>query len=263
MDIISARVLASGGAGLILLLPMLLRSGRGALPLTGDWPRILLASFFNMMLFPYALMAGVTLLGPGQSAILTYTMPVWTALLAVPILGERLNRRRLIALGLGLVAVVLVAAGQAMRAEPSLLGLGLGIFAGFCFAAGTVANKALAWRSPMPVVSAWQLLVAAPPAVLLWLALPGQTYLHLGETRGLLGAGYMALFANAIAYLVWFRLVGRLSAGVAGLSLLVVPCIGVASSAALGLRPVGWPELVALLLVLAAISLVMRRPAAG
>jgi drug/metabolite transporter (DMT)-like permease len=56
--------------------------------------------------------------------------------------------------------------------------------------------------------------------------------------------------------------VGRLKASVASLSLLVVPCIGVASSAVLVQRAIGPFDVAALACVLGAIALVMWRPTA-
>jgi drug/metabolite transporter (DMT)-like permease len=69
----------------------------------------------------------------------------------------------------------------------------------------------------------------------------------------------MTVFANALAYAAWFPLVGRLKASVASLSLLVVPCLGVASSALLVQREIGYFDLAALVCVLGAITLVVRR----
>ena len=63
---------------------------------------MLALSLLNKVVFPLALITGVMLVGPGQTAILNYTMPLWASLLAVPVLGERLDRRTLAALGLGL-----------------------------------------------------------------------------------------------------------------------------------------------------------------
>ncbi len=262
VDILTARLLASLGAGGLLLGVAVARHGAGWVPDRADWPGTALASLFNMVLFPLSLMGGVMLVGPGQSAILTYTMPLWAALLAVPVLGERPDRRTLLALGLGLGAVALVLAGNASRVEPTALGVGLGIAGGAFFAAGTVVSKKVAWRSPMLLVTAWQLLLGTLPAALLWLALHDQTYFRPGSLRGVAGTLYMVLFANALAYLAWFPLVGRLPASVATLSLLVVPCIGVASSALLAQRPIGVLDLAALLLVLGSTLLVLRRPAA-
>ncbi|MFC7543718.1 hypothetical protein ACFQU2_35590 [Siccirubricoccus deserti] len=54
---------------------------------------------------------------------------------------------------------------------------------------------------------------------------------------------------------------GRLKASVASLSLLVVPCIGVASSALLVQRKIGSFDVAGLVCILSAIALVVRRRA--
>ncbi len=114
----------------------------------------------------------------------------------------------------------------------------------------------------MLLVTAWQLLLGTPPAFVVWLLLYDDTYLRPEAGRGLFGLFYMVVFANALAYAAWFPLVGRLKASVASLSLLVVPCLGVASSALLVQREIGPLDVAALACVLGAIALVVRRPAA-
>ena len=114
----------------------------------------------------------------------------------------------------------------------------------------------------MLLTTTWQLLLGTPPAFVVWLLLHDHTYLHPDAGRGLFGLFYMVVFANALAYAAWFPLVGRLKASVASLSLLVVPCIGVASSALLVEREIGPLDVAALACVLGAIALVVRRPAA-
>jgi len=258
VDLVTARLLANAGAGLILLLLLCLRAPGGrVLPRRQEWRGILALSLLIMVVFPFALIAGVMLVGPGQAAILNYTMPLWASVLAVPVLGERLDGRTLLALALGLAAVLLVLAGAGGTSAP---GVGLGLLAGATFGAGTVLSKRLRFRSPVLLITTWQLLLGAPPALLLWLLLREHTYLHPGAWRGLFGLFYMVVFANALAYAAWFPLVGRLRASVASLSLLVVPCLGVASSALMVQRPVGGFDLAALACVLGAIALVLRRP---
>lgn len=261
VDLISARLAANIGAG-ALLLGLLAARGEALLPHRTEWRGIAALSLLIMVVFPYCLIAGVMLVGPGQAAILNYTMPLWASVLAVPVLGERLDRRTLMALGLGLVAVLLVLAGVSGPEGPGALGVALGLGAGATFGAGTVLSKKLRFRSPVMLITTWQLLLGAPPALLVWLLLQDHTYLHAESARGLFGLFYMVVFANALAYAAWFPLVGRLKASVASLSLLVVPCLGVASSALLGLRPAGAFDVAALVCVLVSISLVMRRPPA-
>jgi probable blue pigment (indigoidine) exporter len=178
----------------------------------------------------------------------------------VPILGEQLDRRTILALGLGLAAGLLVLLGTIGPEGPSALGVALGLTAGATFGAGTVLSKKLRFRSPVLLITTWQLLLGTPPAFLVWLALYPHTYWHPEATRGVFGLLYMIFFANALAYAAWFTLVGRLKASVASLSLLVVPCLGLAGSALLVNRPVGPFDVAALACVLGAIALVLRRP---
>ena len=262
VDLVTARLLANAGAGTLLLLLCACAPGRRVLPRRGEWRGILALGLLVMVVFPFALIAGVMLVGPGQAAILNYTMPLWASLLAVPVLGERLDRRTVLALGLGLAAVLLVLAGAAGPGGPGGLGVALGLAAGATFGAGTVLSKKLRFRSPVLLITAWQLLLGTPPAFAAWLLLHDATYLHPGAGRGLFGLFYMVVFANALAYAAWFPLVGRLKASVASLSLLVVPCLGVASSALLVQRQIGPFDVAALACVLGAIALVVRRPAA-
>ena len=137
-----------------------------------------------------------------------------------------------------------------------------GLVAGATFGAGTVLSKKLRFRSPVMLTTAWQLLLGTPPAFVVWLLLHDHTYLNPDAGRGLFGLFYMVVFANALAYAAWFPVVGRLKASVASLSLLVVPCLGVASSALLVQREIGAVDVAALVCVLGAIALVARRPAA-
>jgi drug/metabolite transporter (DMT)-like permease len=158
--------------------------------------------------------------------------------------------------------VLLVLAGTAgPGGRPSGLGVALGLAAGATFGAGTVLGKKLRFRSPVLLTTAWQLLLGTPPAFAAWLLLHDHTYLRPDAGRGLFGLFYMVVFANALAYAAWFPLVGRLKASVASLSLLVVPCIGVAGSALLVQREIGSFDVAALVCVLGAIVLVVRRPA--
>ena len=263
VDLISARLLANAGAGVLLLLLCLRAPGRRLLLRREEWPGVLALSLLIMVVFPFALIAGVLLVGPGQAAILNYTMPLWASLLAVPVLGESLDRRTLMALGLGLAAVLLVLAGTMGPEGPSGLGVALGLAAGATFGAGTVLSKKLRFRSPVLLVTAWQLLLGTPPAFAIWLLFHQHTYLHADAARGLFGLFWMVVFANALAYAAWFPMVGRLRASVASLSLLVVPCIGVASSAVLVQRQISSFDVAALACVLGAIALVLRRPQAA
>ena len=78
------------------------------------------------------------------------------------------------------------------------------------------------------------------------------------RTETWLAFGYHVLFAQALAYLVWFEMVSRVSAGAASLGTLMVPAVGFLSAMAiLGERP-SWTDGFGLVLVVAAAATVMR-----
>ena len=96
-----------------------------------------------------------------------FTMPVWTALLAAVLLGERLTRPRVVMLVLGLVGVLLIIRPGALPVEFAAFVMLLG---SLCYAAQFIATKRLtASESPIGVLF-WMSVIQSPVA--LALALP-------------------------------------------------------------------------------------------
>lgn len=87
----------------------------------------------------YAWMHGLAVLPLATVFALEFTAPVWLALLAVPLLGERLTPRRAGAIGLGLAGVLIVLRPAQGLDPASLFVLGAAI--GFALVA--IATKAL------------------------------------------------------------------------------------------------------------------------
>ena len=86
------------------------------------WAHICVASLFNIVAFsvftPFAQLAAET----SRVAIMVYTMPIWAAMLALPILGERLTATRLTALALciaGMAILIAPLAALDIRVESS------------------------------------------------------------------------------------------------------------------------------------------------
>jgi drug/metabolite transporter (DMT)-like permease len=94
--------------------------------------------------------------GAGQVAILAYTMPLWTTLLAWPVLGERIGWSQAIALAIAF-------AGIACMIGPlhgNLLADLLAVAAGLSWAVGIVLAKQLQERTHVDVFSLtlWQMI---------------------------------------------------------------------------------------------------------
>ena len=76
-------------------------------------------------------------LNAGEAATLAYTMPVWAALLAWPILREQLGLHRIMALMLGISGVAVLLGGNVFHAETDKLpGVAIALTAAMLFALG-------------------------------------------------------------------------------------------------------------------------------
>src|SRR5207302_1708695 len=86
--------------------------------------------------------AAITLIGVSLASLLTSTHPVWTTLLAWRFLGEPIQRRRVLAMGLALIGCALVVHifdPDALHA--TLAGSALGLAAGLTYAVYSTLGK--------------------------------------------------------------------------------------------------------------------------
>jgi drug/metabolite transporter (DMT)-like permease len=169
----------------------------------------------------------VALAGAGKSAVLGYTMPFWTALLAWPFLGERIAGLRWVALGLAAAGLALVVAPLDRRAFVSD---GLAVAAGISWAASAVYAKRFRARHDVELLSltAWQLLWGTVPLVVLMLVLP----MNIRWTPSFLAAmAFISVGGGALGWFLWMFILSRLPAGVAGIASLATPVVGVLSAA--------------------------------
>jgi drug/metabolite transporter (DMT)-like permease len=102
-----------------------------------------------------------------------FTMPVWTALLAMPILGERLNRGRIVMLACGFTGILIILKPGFGVVQPAALVMLAGSFA---YASMNIATKRLVEKDSALAIlfymSAIQLPLGLVPALAQWVT-PG------------------------------------------------------------------------------------------
>jgi drug/metabolite transporter (DMT)-like permease len=256
-DLFSSRLIIMPISGLILL-AVGVRSGAPALPERRAWGQIALTGLFNMGLFQIFLIAGIATLGPSRTPIIIYTMPAWSALLAVFLLKERITLRIALSLALSLVAVGLVVS-QETAARTTPVGTFLTLLAAISFAIGTVLTKKTAARGDLNINAAWQILTGTIPVIAIWLVFARTAYFRPEHLRGIAALVWLILVSNVLAYFCWFRIIRAFPASVASLTTLVVPCVGFASSALLIGGDISWLDVVALGLIVGAVALVLTK----
>ena len=139
------------------------------------------------------------------------------------------------------------------------MGTLLTLLAAISFGIGTVLTKRMAVAGDPTINAAWQILLGTAPVLVVWLAFAHDAYFHPEQVRGLVALAWLILVSNVLAYACWFRIIRALPAAVASLTTLVVPCIGFGSSALLTATPISWLDLVALGLIVAAVTLALAR----
>ncbi|MGH8403102.1 MAG: DMT family transporter [Gammaproteobacteria bacterium] len=246
-DFIALRTML-GGICLLLVLVALRR------PLKPHNLRgVLWLGFFQTTLFTTLAFWSLVHGGAGKAAVLTYTMPFWVILLAIPFLGERIRK-------LQWLAVLVAFTGMLCIFEPwhrnsGLVSSIIAVLAGVTWAASVIVAKKIPVRSMWELLSltGWQMLFGGIPIVLIAWWLPSHP-IHWSGTF-IWSLFYNVIPANALAWLLWLYVLQRLSASVTGLCSLAVPVVGVlAAWLQLGERPDG-PEATGMTLIIAALVL--------
>ncbi|MFG2994024.1 EamA family transporter [Streptomyces sp. NPDC048257] len=159
--------------------------------------------------FPLLFLSAYRLPG-GVAAVLGAAGPLFVVGLAALVLGERASLRTVLAAVVGAFGVSMVV----LTAEAKLDAVGIlaGVISSASMGAGTVMTKR--WGRPEGVgplaMTGWQLtaggLFIIPVAALVEGAPPAL------DGKAFLGYGYMMLINTGIAYWLWFRGIGALSA---------------------------------------------------
>ncbi|MER6319626.1 EamA family transporter [Streptomyces sp. NPDC001581] len=159
--------------------------------------------------FPLLFLSAYRLPG-GVAAVLGAAGPLFVVGLAALLLGERASLRTVLAAVVGAFGVSMVV--LTAEAKLDLVGVIAGVVSSASMGAGTVMTKR--WGRPEGVgplaMTGWQLtaggLFIIPVAALVEGAPPAL------DGRAFLGYGYMMLINTGIAYWLWFRGIGQLTA---------------------------------------------------
>ena len=140
IQIVSIRVTL---AALIFALVLLIKDRAGFRISLRDIPLFLGLGFGSILFFTVCYFTAITMMSLSTAAILLYTSPIWIMLMSFLFFHEKLNRRKLIALGLAFAGCVLVSgiSGDGMTFTGLLVGLGSGIGYGLYSILGTIALR--------------------------------------------------------------------------------------------------------------------------
>ncbi len=190
------------------LLWLFLRAFRFPLPPLSreDLPRFALAGFLGIALYHLALNLGERTVSAGSASFLIAASPIFTALLARFLLGERLNPWGWLGLGLAFLGVGLIALGEGggVRLEA---GAGWVLLAALASALYFILQKPLLLRYPTGAATLYTFALGTLPLLAF-----GPKLLRLwpeAEASARLSALYLGAFPGALAYLLWTYALAR------------------------------------------------------
>ena len=139
----------------------------------------------------YAWVYAIGMLPLATVFAIEFTMPVWTAVLAALILGERLNRGRAVMLALGLAGILIILKPGFERVPPAALVMLAGSFA---YASTMIATKRLAGNDTAFAVLFYMSAIQVPLGLIP--ALPGWVTPGLAELPWIIAVGASGLSAH-------------------------------------------------------------------
>lgn len=250
-----------GGTGVIgaaLLAALAIARGQSLKVERALWPRLMLAALLNVTGWMVLMGLALLWLPASETALIAYTMPVWAALLAWPVLGERPTMLRTIALIMAFAGLAAIMGGNGLAASAKQLpGILMALCGAIGFALGTVLAKKYPLHLPPVTAAAWQIGLGCFPIAVVGLCIETT---HLGALNEI---GWMLLFYSTVvqfcvAYVAWFAALARLPASIAAIGTMAVPVIGVVASALALHETLGPGQIAALIFTLAGVALAAR-----
>lgn len=254
------RAVAMAGAGSALLLVARLQGVSLQIP-RRYWRTVGLATFLYLVIWNIASTYAAVLIPSGQAAVLGFTMPLWSALIAWAVLGERLSPRLLLAVVLGGLGVTLLMVPSFSAYAAAPLGLATGLLSAIGWAIGTLVLKRGQVQVPVLVLTGWQLLLGSIPISIGALIL-GDGNWFVPTWQSIAVIAWITLVPMCIGNVCWFAIVGLLPANIAGLSSVMVPVVAMVSGALVHGEPLGPLQLVSMAACVAALVLALGRKSA-
>lgn len=192
------------------------------LPKKKYWPWIFLTGILQMGLNNIAAQTSMLTLGAGMVSVLNYSMPVFAAVMAHFLLGERLNWRK----GVG---IVLAIAGMAVlmdvHAGGDVTAICIGLLSAVFWGLASIFVKLkLADVNPISLTT-WQM-VCASLSLLAYTAIVPQGEV-VWNTESVLCLIYNGVLASALAFFLWSWILQHIEVSKASVAVLAVPVVGV------------------------------------
>ena len=230
--------------------------GRLTRPPRADLPVVLSITLLHMIGFGVFAAWGLQTVPTGRSVVLAYTTPLWVVPGAALFLGERLTRRRLVGVMIGMLGLLVLFNPLAFdwTSREAVLGNGAILLAALLWAASILHIRAHRWRSTPFDLVPWEMLLATVILTPLAWAATGQPTASW-DARFTALMLYAGIPGTAVAYWATAAASRALPAVTTSLGLLATPLVStVVATLWLG-EPLTLSLVIAIALILGGIAI--------
>ncbi|SDI41222.1 DMT family transporter [Natribacillus halophilus] len=219
------------GAATLLLIVWILKIG---LPPKRYWKHLIIVGILQTSIVFLLVMYGLEFVDAGQSSILLYSMPVWSSILAVIFLGEKITPAKMTGLIMGILGLLTILGWDIWTGQSFdvIFGQLLIIKAALSWAAANIYYRLRVQELPKLQASAFQMFfgaigITAATIIMEW----GEPIVLNAESI------YYILFtgvlASALCFTVWYIVISKIDMVSATISTLLVPIFGLTFSSIL------------------------------
>jgi drug/metabolite transporter (DMT)-like permease len=212
------------------------------------------------LFFAFWFLAAGTIL-PGVAAVMIYTYPLWVAILSAPVLSHALTARHWASVAVGFAGVVLVSqVGSFTGAPLAVVPIVELLIAAFAWALATVVIQRRFRGEEMLEANVYQLVGGAVGLLVLTLVLTPTALPVVTRPELWVSVLWLGVLGTAVAYSIWFHLLGRTRAATLSAYLFLVPVVAMTASAVVFRERLSYLQLVGVAFVLASIYGIGRAP---
>jgi drug/metabolite transporter (DMT)-like permease len=220
------------------------------------WREVGKLTLFNMLIWHTLVMLAIQTLSSGRTAILGYTMPVFSAMIGAWWFGQRLAGRAWGGVVAAATGVVLLLWHEVTQLAGGPLGVGMMLLAAVAWAFGTQMMRRTKLPESTLTISFWMTVIT-----MFWmtaLAVVFEREAWAWPTPPVWGAiFYNALGVFAFAQVAWLSLARDLPPIASTLSVMFIPVLGVFSGALWLGEVLHWQDWAAVVLIMFAIGTVL------
>ena len=220
------------------------------------WRELLVLAVFNMFFWHTLIIIALQSLSSGRSAILGYTMPIFSAVLGALFFGHRIAGRAWLGVAAAALGVVLLLWHEFSHLGGKPLGVMLALGAASTWALGTQLLRRTAMPVPTLAITFWMMCLTT--AFITVLALVFEQDRWVAPTRIVWGSIlFNAVLVFGFAQAAWFYLARSLPPVASTLSVMLIPVVGVFSGAWVLGEVLHWQDWAAVLLMVLSIAAVL------